>query len=131
MTSVMHVSGVLIQLVPGLICGATIVLIPAFQAAAALDAAERYGCTWGAALPAMLQFVLEEQAARPRRTGFRTFIAGGDTVPLALHERFQQLFGIPLLELFGMTESVPTCSNVKKPGDPDRSAVCWERSRRA
>jgi len=30
-----------------------------------------------------------------------------------LHERFQQLFGIPLFELFGMTEIVPTCSNVR------------------
>ena len=118
MTSVMHASGVFVQMVPGLIVGATIVLIPAFQAAAVLDAAERHNCTWSAALPTMLQFVLEEQAARPRRTGFRTFIAGGDTVPLALHERFQQLFGMPVLELFGMTESVPTCSNLKNARRP-------------
>jgi long-chain acyl-CoA synthetase len=37
--------------------------------------------------------------------------AGGDTVPVALQNRFQSLFGIPLFECYGMTESLPITVN--------------------
>jgi long-chain acyl-CoA synthetase len=122
-TSLMHVSGLVLQLVPALISGATVVLVPAFQAAAVLDAGERHGCTWSGALPTMLQFLVEEQTARPRRIPFRTFIGGGDTVPLSLNRRFEELFGIPVLDVFGMTENVPLCGNLKdtrRPGSIGR-----------
>jgi len=40
----------------------------------------------------------------------RLCLVGGDTVPVNMQERFRALFGIPVRELFGMTESVPvTC----------------------
>jgi long-chain acyl-CoA synthetase len=46
-------------------------------------------------------------------------LAGGDTVPVKLQERFHELFGRPIRELYGMTESVPvTCipGNTPRPG---------------
>jgi long-chain acyl-CoA synthetase len=37
-------------------------------------------------------------------------LAGGDSVPVTLQEGFRTLFGVPVRELFGMTESAPiTC----------------------
>jgi long-chain acyl-CoA synthetase len=62
-------------------------------------------------LPAMLRFMVEEQAARARDvTSMRLCLAGGDTVPVNLQERFQKYFGFRVRELFGMTETVPvTC----------------------
>jgi long-chain acyl-CoA synthetase len=111
-TSVMHASGIICAVVPFMTSGATMVLLPAFDAAAALDAIERHRCTVAAALPTMAQFLVEEQAARPRDvSSLARAYAGGDSVAPNLQERFQTLFGVPLLELYGMTESVPACSN--------------------
>jgi len=54
---------------------------------------------------------VEEQGLRPRQVrSMRLCLAGGDTVPVTLQQRFRELFGIPVRELYGMTESVPiTC----------------------
>jgi long-chain acyl-CoA synthetase len=60
----------------------------------------------------MLQFVVEEQASTPRDvSSVRLCLAGGDTVPVTLQERFRSLFGIPIRELYGMTETVPVTCN--------------------
>jgi long-chain acyl-CoA synthetase len=62
-------------------------------------------------LPDMLQLVVEEQARNPRDvSSLRMCLAGGDTVPVVLQKRFRTLFGAPIREIYGMTESVPvTC----------------------
>ena len=92
--------------------GATAVLLRTFDPAAALDLVERFRCThiWG--LPAMLQFMVEEQARRPRDlSSVRTACAGGDTVPAALQRRLHELFDVPLREGYGLTESCPVTFN--------------------
>jgi acyl-CoA synthetase (AMP-forming)/AMP-acid ligase II len=99
-TSIMHASGITCAVIPTLILGGTMVLLPMFDAAAALDEIERHRCTMSAMLPAMVQFLVEEQTARPRDvSSLRYSYAGGDTVPVRLQERFQDLFGLPLLEI--------------------------------
>jgi long-chain acyl-CoA synthetase len=110
-TQMVHIAALACVLLPGIRCGCTIVLLPAFDAAQAVDLIEKWRCTALLILPAMLRFIVEEQAGRPRDVkSMRLCIAGGDTVPVTLQERFQQHFGFRVRELFGMTESVPvTC----------------------
>ncbi|MGA8593296.1 MAG: fatty acid--CoA ligase family protein [Bryobacteraceae bacterium] len=97
---------------PALYLGIPAVLLPAFEPGAALDAIERFRCTYTMGLPALLQFVIEEQMRRPRDTSsLRTVLAGGDCVPLKLQERFAVLFGVPLREVIGMTETFPITMN--------------------
>jgi len=115
MTPLMHASGLYCDLLPAILGGTTTVLVPAFEPGAVLDAIERFRCTYTIGLPALIQFLVEEQAHRPRDvSSMRLFYAGGDTVPVSLQERFQPLFGIPLQEAFGMTESVPICRNPRE-----------------
>src|SRR5207247_202578 len=65
------------------------------------------------------QLVVQEQALRPRDVStLRTWLAGGDSVPLSLQRKFQELFGIPLFEVYGMTENVPMCWNAPGIGRP-------------
>ena len=112
MTQMMHASGINCDLLPAVMMGGTAVLVPAFDAALILDLIERYRCTYTMGLPSLVQFLLEEQTLRPRNiSSLRTFIAGGDSVPVATQERFQSLFCIPLREGFGMTESLPSILN--------------------
>lgn len=107
----MHVSGLWI-LATALYGGFPTVLLPRFDAAAALDAIEQFGCTTTGGLPTMILCMVEEQSARPRRvTTLRSVIAGGDAVSAVLQSRFRELFGIELLEIYAMTEICPMCSN--------------------
>ena len=110
-TQMVHVAALSCLLLPGIRSAATVVLLPAFDADQCLDLIERRRCSYLLILPAMLRFVVEEQGRRPRDVGsVRLCLAGGDTVPVTLQERFRALFGIPVRELFGMTETVPvTC----------------------
>lgn len=110
-TQMMHISALSCALLPAIRSGATAVLLPAFDAAQSLDLIERWRCSCLLILPAMLRFVVEEQGRNPRDVGsVRLCLAGGDTVPVTLQESFLELFGVPVRELFGMTESVPiTC----------------------
>ena len=63
----------------------------------ATRAIERHRCTFGLGLPAMMQLVAKEQEERPRDvSSLKTWLAGGDSVPVALQDRFGRLFGIPL-----------------------------------
>jgi long-chain acyl-CoA synthetase len=60
----------------------------------------------------MVQLLHEEQARKPREVrSLRTFMAGGDCVPVSTQERFQALFGIPVREAYGMTETGPSAVN--------------------
>ncbi|HWC96399.1 MAG TPA: AMP-binding protein [Candidatus Sulfopaludibacter sp.] len=110
-TQMVHIAALACVLLPGIRCAATVVLVPAFDAVQSLDLIERWRCTYLLILPAMLRFLVEEQGRAPRTVdSMRLCLAGGDTVPVKLQERFQELFGMPVREMYGMTETVPvTC----------------------
>jgi long-chain acyl-CoA synthetase len=81
--------------------------LPAFDPAAMLDHIERFACTWALGLPAMMQLLVLEQERQPRDVrSMRHWLAGGDTVPVSLQEKFPRLFGLPLQEGYAMTESL-------------------------
>jgi long-chain acyl-CoA synthetase len=126
-TSMMHASGLVCTLLGTMQAGATAVMMPAFDAAGALDLIQKYRCSWALALPAMMQFILDEQERRPRNMdSLRVGISGGDSVPLNLQERFQRLFPqAGTRELYGITEVVPvSCgtSAANRPGSLGRPA---------
>jgi long-chain acyl-CoA synthetase len=110
-TQMMHIAALGCALLPGIYSGGTVVLLPAFEASRCLDSIERWRCSYFLMLPDMLRFVVEEQARSPRNVGFvRMCLAGGDTVTGTLQERFRTLFGVPVREIYGMTETLPvTC----------------------
>lgn len=105
-TQLAYVSAICFVLLPAMVMGETCVLVPSFDAGPVLDMIERFQCTYTAALPVMVQSLVEEQGRNPRQAhSLRTFFAGGDSVPTVLQQRFQSLFGIPLREAYGMTET--------------------------
>jgi long-chain acyl-CoA synthetase len=107
-TQLMHAAALNICLMPCIYLGASIALLPDFCPAAVLDAIEQFRCTVLFGLPTLLQFVVEDQTLKPRVVGsLRTAISGGDSVPIALQDRFKTHFGVPLQEIYGMTETLP------------------------
>ena len=114
MTQMMHAIGLGSCLIPAILVGRPAVLLPAFEPGAVLDAIERFRCTFTIGLPALMQFVVEEQARNPRDvSSLRIAIAAGDRVPVALRDRFAVLFGIQLQEGMGLTETFAIAYNPK------------------
>ncbi len=111
MTPLMHSSGLFV-LLSSLQRGEPCVLLPTFDPGAVLDAVERHQCTTTLSLPAMMQFVLEEQARKPRRVdSLRVIFAGGDSVPIPLQERARALLGCVMVEALAQTETGPSICN--------------------
>ena len=111
-TPIMHASGLTCQLLPTLLQGGTVVLLPVFDAARALDAMQRHRTTSMLMLPAMGQMLVREQRAQPRDlSAGDLYWAGGDAVSESLQTEFSEVFGKPLHEGYGMTELLPITLN--------------------
>ncbi|HWE52441.1 MAG TPA: AMP-binding protein [Bryobacteraceae bacterium] len=111
MTPMMHASGVY-MLLGSLWAGQPCVLLPLFDPAAVLDAIEKYRCAHTLTLPALMQFIVEEQERRPRdMSSLRIIFAGGDSVPVALQQRVREVLGVEMLEGLAQTETGPSISN--------------------
>ncbi len=112
MTQMAYISAICIGLLPPVVTGGTCVLVQALDAPLVLDSIERFQCSCTFGLPSMVQLLLEEQARKPQDVrSLRTFIARGDCVPVSTQERFHALFGIPVREAYGMTETGPSAFN--------------------
>ena len=111
-TAMVHASGAILLLMSSLWMGATVTIVPVFDAGAVLDTWERTGATFYMSLPTLVRALLMEQKARPRRiTTGRLAICGGDAVPIPLQQEYAAIFGHPMVEGFGMTEGLPTLAN--------------------
>jgi long-chain acyl-CoA synthetase len=124
MTPMMHALGLGCALLPAIGLGIPAVLLSTFEPGAVLDAIEHFRCTYTIGLPAFMQLVAGEQARKPRDlSSLRTAAAGGDCVPVKLQERFAALFGVPLYEGIGMTETFPIAFNPKLANRPGSLGV--------
>ena len=111
-TAMVHATGSIVLLISPVWMGATVTIVPVFDAAAVLDTWERSGATFLMGLPTMIRALVAEQRSRPRNiTTGRSALCGGDTVPIPWQQEYAAAFGHPLIEGFGMTEGLPTLVN--------------------
>jgi long-chain acyl-CoA synthetase len=86
-------------------CGMTLVLLPRFEAATALEAIHRYRATMFEGVPTMyLRMLNEPSLARTDFGALRLCTVGGQTMPVASMQETERCFGARLIELWGMTE---------------------------
>jgi len=89
-----------------------VALLPTFDPAGLLDLLESRRRTLTFALPAGMQFVAAEQDRHPRDlTSMTTWLSGSDTVLICLQQWWQRLSDCPLLEGYGMSESLTIAFN--------------------
>ncbi|MDR3382713.1 long-chain fatty acid--CoA ligase [Cupriavidus basilensis] len=86
--------------------GATIVLLPRWDRAAAADLIERYQVsTWGAP-PAMLVDFFAQPGIGERDLSSLAYLGGGGAaMPDAVATMLQERFGLPYVEAYGLTET--------------------------
>ena len=87
------------------LAGGTVVLMERFTAAEALRLIEEHGATLFEGVPAMYAMMLADPGlAGANLSSLTRCTVGGQTMPVATIERWQERSGAPLIELWGMTE---------------------------
>ena len=104
------------------LAGASTVITPAFDAAAAVGLVERHRVTCLAGVPTMFIRMAEHMAGRDLAS-LRLIDVGGGPVPEKLKEDLRRRQGVETVESYGLTEISPVAS-VQIPGAPVRPGSC-------
>jgi long-chain acyl-CoA synthetase len=113
-----HVFGQMVMMLGGLSAGAELSLVPRPGPAALFDAMVQRRPSIIAAVPASLAAVAEQarQTGHRREPGrLRFVLAGGAPLPAPTGTVFQNTFGVPVHQGYGMTE-VACCIALEQPG---------------
>ena len=99
----------------GFAFGGTVVLLPRFEADAALKTMAKEGVTFFAGVPTMywgLLGALDDSGVdvKALAANLRVAAAGGSALPVEVHKDFEQRFGVTILEGYGLSETSPVAS---------------------
>lgn len=90
----------------GLNKGNTTILMPVPQVDAILETIERYRVRWLLGVPALYRMILENDRLDHYDLSSLTYCyCGGDVLPLEVSNRWKELFGIPIYQVYGSTEA--------------------------
>jgi long-chain acyl-CoA synthetase len=105
-----HSFGAVGNMLAAIRVGAKMVLMERFTLEGIFSALEKQRVTYLAAVPRLfLGMILFEGAARYDLSSLRVSVTGGAAIPPDYITRFQERFGSPLLEGYGLTEASPVC----------------------
>jgi long-chain acyl-CoA synthetase len=97
--------------------GGTVVMLPRFEAHAALDLMLRERITFFAGVPTMYWGLLGALAdagadvdVSTLAANLRVAVAGGSALPVEVHKEFEKRFGVTILEGYGLSETSPVAS---------------------
>ncbi len=94
----------------GFFAGATLVLLPRFDGAAAMEAiiTERVNVFMG--VPTMYMGLLAAARADDRRPTLRMAVSGGASLPVAVIDTVAEVFGADIYEGYGLSETSPVAT---------------------
>src|SRR5947207_4484574 len=116
-----HVGGLNIQTTPALHHGATVTIHPRFTPDAALTAIERDRPTLTVLVPATIQAITDHpEWATTDLSSLKAISTGSTIVPSYLIERFTAR-GVPVLQVYGSTETCPIAIYTRLEGDLSRA----------
>ncbi len=117
-----HAFAATVGMLTPMLHGLSFVPLPRFEPGLVCDAIEATGATIFLGVPSMYSVLLRQPGGRIAQwRSVRFAVSGGAAMPLELMRRFEERFGIPVLEGDGPTECSPvTCVNPpagpRKPG---------------
>ncbi len=113
-----HIGGILDVLIAPLLAGGSTFIAPSFSSAEFYRDLEAYKPTWTQAVPVMLQEVLNTADTHARAaTGqqLRFVRSVSAPLPVPLMEAFEARFKLPVIEIFGMTETAGVITSNRLP----------------
>ncbi|WP_406089508.1 long-chain-fatty-acid--CoA ligase [Streptomyces sp. NBC_01013] len=109
-----HSFGQVVQMNAGLASQATLVLLPRFHASSALALMQRHAVTFFAGVPTMYWALLDAEPpeVEPSRIAgsLRMAGSGGSALPVEIHRRFSERFGVTVMEGYGLSETSPVAT---------------------
>ncbi len=90
--------------------GASLAALPKFDPEAVLNLVSTLKCDTLLMVPSMYRLVTRMQERRPHELKIRLAVSGAEALPSEVRERFEKVFGVPLLEGYGQTETSPVIS---------------------
>ncbi|UKA67178.1 long-chain fatty acid--CoA ligase [Arthrobacter sp. FW306-05-C] len=106
-----HTFGQTVVLNTGLRAGVTIVLMPRFTGEDALKLLAKHNVNIFIGVPTMYVALLEAAKTVPDRpAALRYGISGGASLPLAVMDRFRDVYGVEIHEGYGLTETSPVAA---------------------
>jgi len=90
--------------------GASVVLLPRFDGAQALELLAKEKCTIFMGVPTMYVGLLEAAKTSEHRPTLKSALSGGAALPVPVLERFTEVFGTDVLEGYGLTETSPVAT---------------------
>ena len=114
----------------GLFYGGTLVLLPRFEAEAALGLMLREGVTFFGGVPTMYWGLLQALGQDPDKydvsalaDNLRVAVAGGASLPVEIHRAVQDKFGVTILEGYGLSETSPVASFSQMGDEPRPGSI--------
>ena len=103
--------------------GASVVLLPRFNGADALELLEKEKCTIFMGVPTMYIGLLEAAKSSQHRPTLKSALSGGAALPVPVLEQFAEVFGTPVSEGYGLTETSPVATFNQKGFEPRPGTV--------
>jgi acyl-CoA synthetase (AMP-forming)/AMP-acid ligase II len=103
-----HVHGLVASTLATLLAGGTVVVPPRFNPLSFRRMVRDYGVTWFSAVPTIHQLILARASDAAKVEGaerLRFIRSCSAPLPVATAERLEALFGVPVVEAYGMTEA--------------------------
>ena len=115
-----HVHGLVLGLHGWALTGCSLILTRKFDPKQVLDLLAEGRCTLFMGVPTMYHRMLASPGCKPKDfSSLRLAISGSAPMSVELHERCQEVIGQPVLERYGLTETIMNTSNPfekRKPG---------------
>jgi long-chain acyl-CoA synthetase len=90
--------------------GGCLSIVPRFEPKAVLDGLERDRCTVLPGVPTMLHALALQDISGRDLSGLRVAVSGGASLPEDVMRTFEGMYGINVLEGYGLSETASTCS---------------------
>ncbi len=104
--------------------GASIAMVPRFDATQVLGLIEKHGATGFPGVPTMFQALLDHpKLKKTDLSSLKVCISGGAPMPGPVHERFEAETGVRLVEGYGLTESAGVVSVNPYEGNRKRGTI--------
>ena len=100
-----HINAQVVGLLANLVAGSTLVLEARFHRRDFWELMEQRRITWANAVPAILAILATAPPVEPPRHSLRFVRSASAPLPVAVLERFESTYGVPVIETYGMTEA--------------------------
>jgi acyl-CoA synthetase (AMP-forming)/AMP-acid ligase II len=105
-----HVNGVMVSVVSPLLAGGTTYIAERFDAATFWATVERVRPTFFSAVPTIYALLVSRSGEQADTKNLRYVICGAAPMPRELISEFEQRFGVPVVEGYGLSECTVVCT---------------------